>query len=66
LEHTLGLPREIWRVLDKAHGIRNEADYGGRLQVTERLFKDLLAAAILLHQRVIELGPLPSKEEPTA
>jgi len=60
LEHTLGVSRDIWRVLDKAHGARNAADYGGNFQVNERLLKDVLAAATVVRQRVLELGPLPS------
>jgi len=60
LEHTLGVSRDIWRVLDKAHGARNAADYGGNFQVNERLLKDVLAAATVVRQRVLELGPIPS------
>ena len=44
LEHTVGVSRDIWRVLDKAHGARNAADYGGNFQVNERLLQDMLAA----------------------
>ena len=29
LEHTSVVPRDIWRVLDKSHGARNAAEYGG-------------------------------------
>jgi hypothetical protein len=27
LPHTLGLGPEVWRVLDKAHGVRNRSEY---------------------------------------
>ena len=60
LEHTLGISRDIWRVLDKAHGARNAADYGGNFQVNERLLKDVLAATTVVHQRLLGLGPIPS------
>src|SRR4051794_37095909 len=33
LEHTVGLPPSIWRVLDKAHRIRNLAEYEGELNI---------------------------------
>lgn len=60
LEHTVGAPRDVWRVLDKAHGVRNAADYGGNFQVTERLLEDLLVATTIVRQRVLELGPVGS------
>lgn len=62
LEHTLGVSRGTWRVLDKAHGARNDADYGGSFHVTEQLLKDLLAATTSVRQRVRELGPVPGSE----
>jgi hypothetical protein len=58
LEHTLGVSPDIWRVLDKAHGARNAADYGGNFQVNERLLKDMLAATTVVRQRVLGLGPV--------
>jgi hypothetical protein len=61
VQHTLGLPADVWRVLDKAHGTRNLADYGGQLQVTERLFKDLLAAATIVRDAVLRMGPIQSQ-----
>lgn len=45
LPHTLGLGAEVWRVLDKAHGIRNLSEYEGALDVDERFVVDLIAAA---------------------
>ena len=60
LEHTVGVSRDVWRVLDKAHGARNAADYGGNFQVTERLLKDVLAATAIVRQRVLKLGPVES------
>jgi len=60
LEHRLGVSRDIWRVLDKAHGARSAADYGGNFQVNERLLRDVLAETTVVHQRVLGLGPIPS------
>lgn len=59
VEHTLGLPPGVWRVLDKCHGVRNIAEYEGHLQINEQLVKDLLAAATRVRDAVWELGPVP-------
>lgn len=45
LPDTLGLGPEVWRVLDKAHGIRNLGEYEGALNVDDRLVTDLVVAA---------------------
>lgn len=45
LEHTLDLPPATWRVLANCHDRRNRAEYGGTLDMDERLVTDLLAAA---------------------
>jgi hypothetical protein len=44
LPHTLGISPSIWRVLAKGHEKRNLAEYGGSLEVDERLIADLIAA----------------------
>ena len=44
LPHTLGLGPEIWRVLAKAHDLRNLAEYEGHVDVDRRLVNDLIAA----------------------
>jgi hypothetical protein len=44
LPHTLGLGPEVWRVLAKAHEIRNRSEYEGDLSVTERIVSDLVVA----------------------
>ena len=62
LEHTVGVSRDIWRVLDKAHGARNAADYGGNFQVNERLLQDMLAATTIVRQRVLRLGSTVSPD----
>lgn len=44
LPHTLGLGPEVWRVLAKAHDLRNLAEYEGHVEVDRRLVKDVIAA----------------------
>lgn len=44
LPHTLGLGPEVWRVLAKAHDMRNLAEYEGHVDVDERWVRDLLSA----------------------
>ena len=63
VQHTLGLSEDIWRVLDKAHTARNLADYGGQLEISEQLYKDLLAATRILHIAVLKLGTVDQRAE---
>ena len=44
LPHTLGLGPEVWRVLAKAHDLRNLAEYEGHVDVDARLVMDVVAA----------------------
>ena len=44
LPHTLGLGPEVWRVLAKAHDLRNLAEYEDHVDVDRRLVNDLIAA----------------------
>ena len=44
LPHTLGLGPEVWRVLAKAHDLRNLAEYEGHVDVDARLVTDVFAA----------------------
>ena len=44
LPHTLGLGPEVWRVLAKAHDLRNLAEYEGHVDVDARLVTDVVAA----------------------
>ena len=44
LPHTLGLGPEVWRVLAKAHDLRNVAEYEGDMDVDERLVMDVTVA----------------------
>ena len=45
LPHTLGLGPEVWRVLSKAHDLRNVAEYEGELNAEERLVLDVITAS---------------------
>jgi hypothetical protein len=45
LTHTLSLPPATWRVLAKAHEIRNRIEYDGSTEVYERLVEDMITAA---------------------
>lgn len=44
LPHTLGLAPEIWRVLARAHDLRNKAEYEGEIDSDERFLADLVAS----------------------
>jgi hypothetical protein len=44
IPHTLGLGREVWRVLMLCHDRRNLAEYEGHLEIDAQLVLDLLAA----------------------
>jgi hypothetical protein len=56
LPHTLGLKPDVWRILDKCHGIRNLAEYEGTFEVENQLQTDLLSAAAILRDAVDKLG----------
>ena len=61
LPHTLGLGPEVWRVLAKAHELRNLAEYEGHVDVEERLVLDVIAvcetvAATIGHMTNMDSG----------
>ena len=58
LPHTLGLGPDVWRVLAKAHDIRNRSEYEGDLYVDERLLADLIAACKTVIAALNKLRPL--------
>jgi hypothetical protein len=58
LPHTLGLGPEVWRVLDKCHGLRNVGDYEGALDVDERLVTDLIEACGIVAAALRKLPPI--------
>ena len=45
LPHTLGVPAAVWRVLAKAHEMRNVAEYEGHLDADAAMLKNLIDAA---------------------
>lgn len=52
LPHTLGLGPEVWRVLAKAHELRNLAEYEGHVDVEERLVRDVVAVCETVAERI--------------
>jgi hypothetical protein len=56
LQHTLDLPPGQWRILDKAHKIRNLAEYEGYSEVDEQLLAEVLKVAELVRGKVAALG----------
>lgn len=58
LPHTLGLGPGVWRVLAKAHEIRNRGEYEGDLDVDERLVADLTTAVTAVLSALDALPPL--------
>ena len=58
LPHTLGLGPEIWRVLAKAHGLRNSGEYEGSFDLDERIVTDLVVACRAVAAKVELLAPL--------
>lgn len=51
LQHTLGLSRSKWRVLDQCHNQRNLAEYEGHLDINPQLLKELVG----LTQELLQL-----------
>ena len=60
LPHTLNLDASIWRVLAKAHDLRNVAEYQGHTEVDTQLLSDLIACAEKVYVKVTSLGPVPA------
>ena len=58
VQHTLGLGPEVWRVLAKAHQVRNQAEYEGTLDVDERLVTDVITACRAVAKAVADLPGL--------
>jgi hypothetical protein len=58
LPHTLGLGPDVWRVLAKAHEVRNASEYEGESRVETRLLRGLMDAALQVKQAVKKLPPL--------
>lgn len=58
LPHTLGLPPTVWRVLAKAHEVRNVAEYEGHFDGDANLLRSLIEAADAVRTAVMALSPL--------
>jgi hypothetical protein len=59
LPHTLGLPATIWRILAKAHEVRNVGEYEGRFDVDATLLRNLIDAAEVVRAATAALPALP-------
>ena len=59
LPHTLGLPAATWRVLAKAHEVRNVAAYEGHFNADVTLLRNLIEAAEAVRTAVAALPALP-------
>ena len=58
LQHTLGLDKAKWRVLDKCHNARNLAEYEGLLDVNPQLLKELIGITEEIQTLVKALEPI--------
>ena len=61
LPHTLGLPAMVWRVLAKAHEVRNAGEYEGRFEVDATLLRNLIDAAEVVRAATAGLPGLPER-----
>ncbi len=52
LEHTLGIKKEVCRVLAHCHNKRNLAEYEGFLEIDDKLLANLIGAADLLLEKL--------------
>lgn len=58
LPDTLGLGPEVWRVLAKAHELRNAGEYEGWTDINERIVLDLVTACKAVAAKLDSLAPL--------
>jgi hypothetical protein len=56
LPHTLGLGPEVWRILDKAHKLRNQSEYEGDLAIDDRVVADLISACDRVAATLLQLA----------
>jgi len=59
LPHTLRLPATTWRVLAKAHEVRNVAEYEGHFDADAAMLRNLIEAAEAVRAAVAVLPALP-------
>jgi hypothetical protein len=55
LQHTLGMPPAVWRLLAQCHQLRNLAEYEGHLEISDQLLVELIEAAAVLQKQVVLL-----------
>jgi len=58
LPHTLNLGPDVWRVLAKAHDIRNLGEYEGDLNIDDRIVTDVISACDIVSAKLEDLAPL--------
>lgn len=61
LPHTLGSPAAVWRVLAKAHEVRNIAEYQGHFDADGTMLRNLIEAAEKVRVAVGALPPLKER-----
>lgn len=59
LPHTLGLSATTWRVLAKAHELRNVAEYEGHFDADATMLRNLIEAAEAARAALAALPALP-------
>ncbi|MCQ9616400.1 hypothetical protein L1889_06525 [Paenalcaligenes niemegkensis] len=57
LQHTLGLDKAKWRILDKCHNARNLAEYEGHMDINPQLLKELISITDEIQGLVKSLKP---------
>ncbi len=58
LPHTLGIGPEVWRVLARAHDLRNRGEYEGLLDADDRLVADMIQACKVVAAALRKLPPV--------
>ena len=58
LVHTLNLGPDVWRVLDRAHGVRNRSEYEGDQSIDERLLAEVITACKTVLAELRKLAPV--------
>ncbi len=58
LPDTLGLGPDVWRVLSKAHDLRNRTEYEGAFEADDRLVSDIISAGRTVASKLDALPPL--------
>jgi hypothetical protein len=61
LPHTLELGPDVWRILAKCHGMRNQTEYAGALDIDERIVLDLIDACRRVAEKIATLPPILQK-----